>query len=88
MLATHVEECVYKAKERETRNALDKYAENIRYSDPMSHPSLAEMENELFKLITDIASLLSTGEEEEARELIQRSEDLLQKRNGRCMMLK
>lgn len=66
----------------EIKTALKRLAEKIRFSDPMSHKSLAEIENTISDKLTE----LKIGSEKMA--LIHELDLLLLERNKKCKILK
>ena len=69
-------------QDADTKKALEQLAEKIRFSDPMSHEQLAELENKIF---IDIASLKNTSDK---TALISEITLLLNERNKKCKILK
>lgn len=66
----------------ETRAQLEKLAEKLRFSDPMSHPQLSGLESALSAKIAE----LKTAPEKQT--LIQEANALLEERNAKCKILK
>lgn len=66
----------------ETRAQLEKLAEKLRFSDPMSHPQLSGLESALSAKIAE----LKTAPEKQP--LIQEANALLEERNAKCKILK
>ena len=66
----------------ETRAQLEKLAEKLRFSDPMSHPQLSGLESALSAKLAE----LKTAPEKQA--LIQEANALLEERNAKCKILK
>ncbi|MBQ8719884.1 MAG: hypothetical protein IJY65_02500 [Clostridia bacterium] len=71
-----------------TREKLEKLAEKIRFSDPMSHPALAACENELSVAVGMLVSKLRDDGAADVSEDINRIGGLLEYRNTRCLALK
>lgn len=71
-----------------TRERLEKLAEKIRFSDPMSHPALAACENELSVAVGMLVSKLREDGAADVSEDINRIGGLLEYRNTRCLALK
>lgn len=88
LLIADLSDCLPKAKSESVKIALEKFIEDVRYSDPMSHQSLGGIEQQLTSTALDIAVKMETASEEEVLELIKQGEMQLQSRNKRCMMLK
>ena len=66
----------------ETRAQLEKLAEKLRFSDPMSHPQLSGLESALSAKLAE----LKTAPEKPP--LIQEANALLEERNAKCKILK
>lgn len=81
-LQVDVELLEEKETDAETKTALQNLAEKIRFSDPMSHEALAELEQE----ISDKVSELKTATEKHS--LIAEIELLLLERNKKCKLMK
>lgn len=88
MLEADVLDCLSKASADEVRQALQKLAENVRFSDPMSHASLSSIEDTLSSLIAEISADLSADPAADVLAKIARAESMLSSRNNRCLMLK
>ena len=88
MLEADVLDCLSKASTDEVRQALQKLAENVRFSDPMSHASLSSIEDTLSSLIAEISADLSADPAADVLAKIARAESMLSSRNNRCLMLK
>jgi len=69
-------------KDSETKAALTKLAEKIRFSDPMSHELLSELES----LLVSKVALLKTSADK--AEIITEINSLLDERNKKCKILK
>ncbi|MBO5736175.1 MAG: hypothetical protein J6S04_00045 [Clostridia bacterium] len=87
MLQTNVTSCLSMVTDPTVRAALEELSEKIRYSDPMSHASLAMVEGELASTIDEIASKLANADEDVVA-LIKKAEMQLARRNSQCLMLK
>lgn len=88
MLKADVDDCIALAENAEVRGALVELSERVRFSDPMSHPSLAGVEEELSKAIVAISAAISDKDADAAMEQIKKTTNLLERRNSRCLMLK
>ena len=87
MLQTNVTACLPMATNPTVKAALEELAEKIRFSDPMSHASLATVEGEIASTIDEIASKLASADED-VEALIKKAEIQLARRNSQCLMLK
>lgn len=88
LLKSDVDGCAASAKTAEARAALEGFADKIRFSDPMSHASLAGIEAELSATVEQIIGKIAEGAEAEAVELVKKGELQLERRNSRCLILK
>ena len=88
LLQNDVEGCIAYATDPAVKSALLSLAEKVRFSDPMSHPSLAGVEAELSTTVGEISMQLSAGNVAGATELIRKAEIQLERRNSRCIILK
>jgi hypothetical protein len=86
LLQADVQNCAMKATDPATKAALERLAESVRFSDPMSHEALAMQESELMATVTEISQKLNNGEDVTA--LIQKANVQLESRNSRCLLLK
>ena len=88
LLEADVLDCAAKSTNPVTKAALTTLAESIRYSDPMSHASLAPIENDISALVYEMSAFLSSAPAADMTEKISRAQALLSSRNNRCLMLK
>lgn len=72
----------------ETKKVFEKFAEEIRYSDPVSSEYLVPLENEIQSCIMNAKIALSEGNNEEAVKICNRATLLLRERNLKCKALK
>ncbi len=87
-LKTDVDDCIAKAKSETLREKLSKFSDAVRFSDPMSHPSLAGIEAEISVTVAEIAAKVGGDAEDEALALVEKAQQSLESRNRRCLMLK
>ena len=87
MLEADILDCAAKANGN-TAASLRQLAENVRFSDPMSHASLSGVESELSSVVFTISDTLSQDSDADVSALINKADSLLKSRNNRCMMLK
>lgn len=88
MLQADVLDCINKTTNTELKNALNKFAENVRFSDPMSHESLSGIEASISSTVLEISTKIETASTEEILALIKKAQVELDSRNKRCIMLK
>lgn len=72
----------------QTRSDLEALAEKIRFSDPMSHESLAGCETEISRAVSNIVSAVRTDPDADVSGDIAKIRTLLDYRNDRCRLLK
>lgn len=87
LLEADLLDCAEKAH-GETATLLRKLAEDARFSDPMSHPSLVGVETELSSAVFAISAELDANADTDVSALISKAASLLKSRNNRCLMLK
>jgi len=88
MLSADIGDCIAKTQDEELRQMLSRFENDVRFSDPMSHASLAGMENELFTTVAAISAKLTAEDVEGAKTLVKLGQQQLESRNRRCLMLK
>ena len=72
----------------ETKKALNKLAENFRFSDPVSSDALTDMEAGLNALVDELQSAVLEKDYPTARTLCAKTEDALADRNRMCKLSK
>jgi hypothetical protein len=77
-----------KAADGNLKKALGEYAEELRYSDPMSGPALAELEAALAEKTASLKALVDAGNTAAAGELCGELRQALAERNRKCLLLK
>lgn len=75
-------------KDEAAKNDFRKFAEAIRYSDPMSCDALTDVEDQLEQIIYDMKSLLMAGDVEAAQSKCQIANNILKERNKKCQLFK
>ena len=88
LLQADVELISYKCESPELKKKLDKLAEDIRFSDPMSSPDLYEIEEELKHMVMQMGKAVDEQENEKALLLCSSVKDMLLERNKKCKLLK
>ena len=81
-LQTDIEMLVESETDSETKAALKKLAENVRFSDPMSHEMLGELE---FRISAKVEEMKAAADK---KTLIEEVSILLSERNKKCKILK
>ena len=87
-LRIKVEGMAEKTVEGNLKKALTEYAEAIRYSDPMSSPALAELENALETKTALLGEQTEAGNADAALSLCGELRQLLAEREKKCRLLK
>ena len=87
MLEADVLDCVAMANAN-TAELLQKFAEDVRFSDPMSHQSLDSIESKLSSTVSEISGMLNQDPNADISAMIEQASSLLKSRNNRCLMLK
>lgn len=81
-LQIDIEMLVERETDAETKAALKKLAENVRFSDPMSHEMLGELESRITAKVEEMKTVADKST------LIHEIEILLIERNKKCKILK
>jgi len=76
------------AKDASVRTALEKFAEDIRFSDPVSNTALDAIETDLSACIDDLQQAVLDNDREAVLLLEKRAEMLLAERNRLCKLEK
>lgn len=88
LLQSDLESCFAHVSDAALLDELKKLSEKIRFSDPMSHPSLAGCEAELSVAVNTIVSKVKNGNVEDIADDINTASGLVDFRNSRCKILK
>ena len=88
LLQADVQVLCQKCADPELKIKLQKLAEDVRFSDPMSDPSLEELESKLSATVTACGEALDGGDLILAAEMQGKASDLLVERNVKCKALK
>lgn len=81
-LQTDIEMLIENEKDNETKETLKKLAEKVRFSDPMSHEMLSELESIISSKVDEMKNLSNK------KDLIDEVDKLLIERNKKCKILK
>lgn len=79
---------VYSCQDSELKKKLERLAEDIRYSDPVSNDELKEIENQISEELKVLKNLIQVSDVEKATEKIKQIMDLLRERNYKCKAFK
>ena len=88
LLETDVKSTLAFVSDADTKARLQKLAEKIRFSDPMSHDSLASCEQEIETLVRYVVATLRADGTADVSKKITEIEALIDYRNERCKILK
>ena len=88
VLEVTVLDCVAKAAEPATQKALRDFAEKVRFSDPVSHDSLKDVEGRLTTVIYEISADLSVDPAADISTKLANADAMLASRNNHCKILK
>lgn len=88
VLEATVLDCVAKATEPATQKALRDFAEKVRFSDPVSHDSLKDVEGRLTTAVYEISADLSVDPAADILQKLASAETMLSSRNNHCKILK
>ena len=88
LLQSDLESCFVNVTDPTVLAKLRQLSEKIRFSDPMSHPSLAGCESELSSVIFGIVNRVNSGELAGLDADITKASALIDMRNSRCAILK
>lgn len=83
-LTAQAESLIYQAKSEEVRAECQKVYEALRYSDPMSAPSIASIENEIFDEISKLSEDVKNNNHKSIIESSNKIDFLIQRRNSLC----
>ena len=77
-----------KLEDENLKKKVEKIAEIAKYSDPMSHSTLAGLEATLSTKVEELKDAVAEGKLDEVEALADRIEEKLQERNEKCKLLK
>ena len=88
VLKVNAEMICEKTKDEEVKAAFKELAERIRYSDPISNPALAELENKISFYINEAANASAANDKATALYYCELATTSLIERNKKCKALK
>jgi hypothetical protein len=88
LLSKKLDSCALMVTDENVLNSIKHFAESVKFSDPMSHPSLTSIENQISQIVNDIVYAVSENKLDSVVELCKKGEFLLAQRNGDCIALK
>lgn len=77
---------VQAAQNSQVHKALEKFSENLHFSDPVSSESLKDIESDLTACVEELHQAVTDGDHNNALALIQKAEGLLIERNRLCKL--
>jgi len=87
-LRVDAEGLVGKTSDATLKKTLKGLAETIRYSDPMSSPQLAAIENKIEAKTAALSEAVENAEDESSKALCNELQQLFAERNRKCKILK
>ena len=87
-LQVDVEGLVNKTSDEPVKKALKELADTIRYSDPMSSPQLAAIENKIEAKAADLAEAVEKSDGDAVKSFCNELQQLFAERNRKCKILK
>ncbi len=88
LLRIDAEMLVSNCDDDNTKKVFETFAENVRNSDPMSHESISELEEQILVAIKNCNNAILTHDYESAVDICKKTQKLLDERNQKCMALK
>ena len=88
LLKADVDDVIRITADASVTSALAQLSDNIRYSDPMSSPSLVSYETAISDCVLKASSSVRAGDNATALHYIGEANRLLESRNQRCKLLK
>lgn len=77
-----------KITDEELKKKAEKVAEIAKYSDPMSHQTLAGLEATISTKVEELKDAVADGKIDEAKAIAERLEEKFNERNEKCKLLK
>lgn len=74
------------AQDDQVRRALERFSEDLRFSDPVSSESLADIEADLAACVDELHQAVTDGGHENTLTLVQKAETILAERNRLCKL--
>lgn len=87
-LQTDIENLVSKSPDEITKKLLNNLAESIRYSDPMSSPQLAAIENKIESKVAGLTDAIATYDSSILKSSCEELQQLIAERNRKCKTMK
>lgn len=74
------------AQEPQVRKALDKFSEDLQFSDPVSSEALTDIETDLVACVDELYQAVIDNDHNSAMALVQKAETALMERNRLCKL--
>lgn len=87
-LQSKVNQMVSQCENSDAAEAVKKFAEEIRYSDPVSSDALAEIERDLSAAVDELQSAIVDGDSNATKQLCRKASVMLAERNRLCKLNK
>ncbi|MBO5357478.1 MAG: hypothetical protein J6A95_06885 [Clostridia bacterium] len=87
-LQADIDTCIPQVDDGAIQDMLRELSSKIRFSDPMSHASLKDIEQALQALVGEIVANVSDGKLDLVPELVKKATVSLDSRNNKCKLLK
>lgn len=88
VLQSKVAAIISQVQDDNTAQELEKIADELRFSDPVSNAALNEVESSLAFYVDELQKAVNTGDNEYALALCQKSKNLIAERNKLCKLNK
>lgn len=75
-------------QDAETRKAVEKLSDALRYSDPVSSPAISEIESDLTACVDELQKAVVDGDKASALALAEKAGNILIERNRQCKLNK
>lgn len=75
-------------QDAETRKAVEKLSDALRYSDPVSSPAISEIESDLAACVDELQKAVVDGDKASALALAEKAGNILIERNRQCKLNK
>ena len=77
-----------RCEDAEAKSALEKLAEEFRYSDPVSAPALADLETDMAAMMEELSAAVTDGDNAAVLALCKKISATLAERNRLCKLNK
>ncbi|MBQ3572359.1 MAG: hypothetical protein IJA15_05995 [Clostridia bacterium] len=88
MLKADIDACINLTADAELKKELERLSEKVRFSDPMTHEALEDIENDIRSAVITITTAISDNNVELAMSNVKKCFILVESRNNRLRLLK